>query len=161
MVNWKPEGYHTLTPYITVNDVGKSIDFYQRAFGAEEISRLSGPGGIGVMHAELKIGDSMLLVGQSKSEEHHEGHEEGHHEGHMRSCLLHIYVEDVDKAFERAKAAGGEVKREPKDTFWGDRMGLIKDPFGHFWSLATQKEELTDEQIRERAEEFYAQKSKR
>lgn len=162
--NWKPEGYHTVTPYLSFDDVGKAIDFYKEAFGAQELSRLPGPGGAGVMHAELKIGDSIFMLGQSCPEsshhEEHKEHHEGHQEGHM-ACMLHIYCEDVDASFERAQKAGAQVKMPLENMFWGDRYGMITDPFGHVWSLATHIEDLSEEQMRERAEEFFAKTSKR
>ncbi|RJP18671.1 MAG: VOC family protein [Candidatus Abyssobacteria bacterium SURF_5] len=169
--NWKPEGFHSLTPHLTVSDVEKAIEFYKDAFAAEEISRLAGPGGAGVMHAELKIGDSFFMLGQScdesSHEEHHEKYHGEEHEGKHKeheehaSCMVHIYVEDVDAAFERAKAAGAKVTMPPENMFWGDRYGMVSDPFGHSWSLATHIEDITPEQMSERAEEFFAKMSKK
>ena len=152
-----PKGFNTLTPHITVKDANRAIEFYKKAFGAEEIMRMPGPDGRGIMHAELKIGDSRLLLGEetpdcaSRSPESLGGTAVG----------ILLYVEDVDAVFERAKSAGAEVRMPVADMFWGDRFGTLADPFGHEWSLATHIEDVTPEQMRERAEAFFAQMAKK
>jgi PhnB protein len=160
MAKWKRKGYQTINPHLSVSDIDKAVAFYEMVFDAEEISRLPGPGGTGTMLVELEVGESMLTIGKIRSETgEFESHQESHYVSHP-TCLLNIYVEDVDKVFEHAKAAGCTVKKEPTDMFWGDRVALIEDLFGHRWSISTQKERLSEKEIRERAQEFYLQKSK-
>jgi len=148
-----PDGYHTVTPYLMVRGSDRAIEFYKRAFGAEELMRMSGPDGKSIMHAEIKIGDSRIFLSEEfpdmgcRSPESLGG----------TASSLHLYVEDVDAAFERAVAAGAQVKMPVADMFWGDRFGKLIDPFGHEWGMATHKEDLTPEQIRERANAFFAQ----
>ena len=148
-----PDGYHTLTPYLRVRDGTKAIEFYKRAFGAEEIVRMPGPDGKGVMHAELRIGDSPFMLGDEMkdwgalSPESLGGTGGG----------IHMYVPDVDAAMARAEAAGGKVTMPVADQFWGDRYGKLKDPFGHEWSLATHKEDPTPEEMDRRMKEMFAQ----
>ncbi len=152
-----PEGYHTITPYITVKDANRAIEFYKKAFGAEEIMRMSRPDGRGIMHAELKIGDSRLFLSDEAPDCANRSPESlGGTSGGI--CL---YVKDVDTVFERAKSAGAEVRMPLADMFWGDRFGTLVDPFGHEWSLATHIEDVTPEEMRERAEAFFAQMAKK
>ncbi len=147
-----PEGYHSITPHMVISDTGKAIEFYKKAFGAEELFRMPGPGGQGVMHAEIKIGDSVVMMcdempqaGRWKAPESLNG----------TSVCLHIYVADVDKAFQRAIDAGATATMPVMDTFWGDRYGKLTDPFGHEWSIATHKLDLTPEEITKGAEECF------
>ena len=148
-----PDGYHTLTPYLRVRDGVKAIEFYKRAFGAEEIMRMPGPDGKGVMHAELRIGDSPVMLGEEMKEwgalcpESLGGTGGG----------IHMYVPDVDAAMARAEAAGGKVTMPVADQFWGDRYGKLQDPFGHEWSLATHKEDPTPEEMDRRMKAMFAQ----
>ncbi len=146
-----PEGFRTLTPQLVVRNAARAIDFYKKAFGAEEISRMIMPGGTAIMHAELRIGDSIFFLND---------------EGTGGACKspealgtstgsLHIYVDDVDAAFARAVQAGAQVRMLVADMFWGDRFGVVVDPFGHQWGLATHKEEMTPQQMEERAREFF------
>ncbi len=152
-----PEGYHTITPALIVKDAGRAIEFYKQAFGAKEIMRMNSPDGKNVMHCELEIGNSRFFVGcecpegMSRSAESLGG----------TAVSLYLYVEDVDSAFDRAVKAGAQVRVPLTDMFWGDRYGKVTDPFGHEWDLATHKEDLTPEQIHERAEEFFAQTAKK
>jgi PhnB protein len=129
-----PEGYHTVTPYLTVKGAAEAIDFYKKAFGATELMRFDGPGGK-VMHAELKIGDSPVMLGDEAPEMGALG---PHSRGGSSVGLL-IYVEDVDARFARAIAAGAKEVRPVKDQFYGDRSGTLTDPFGHQWTIATHK----------------------
>jgi PhnB protein len=137
-----PDNYHTLTPYLTVRDAARAIDFYKKAFGAVERGVMKGPDGK-VMHAELMIGDSILMLGDefpeygSISPEAIGGSASG----------LHIYVENVDTAFDRAVQAGASVEMPVADMFWGDRYGKLKDPFGHKWSIATHTADLSMEEM--------------
>jgi len=137
-----PEGYSTITPHIVCKDAAKAIDFYKKAFGAEERARMPGPGGT-VMHAEIKIGDSIVMLG----EENPQMGSRGPRSIGGSPVTLHLYVQDVDKAFERASKAGCKVTMPVMDMFWGDRYGRLEDPFGHHWSIATHKQDLTVEQI--------------
>ena len=148
-VNWIPEGYHTLTPYLAIRDAARAIEFYKKAFGAEEVTRMHWPNGT-VMHAEMKIGDSFFMLGEesvemgSPSPQTLKGTTQG----------VFMYVKDVDAAFKRAVDAGAKVTMELGDMFWGDRYGKLEDPFGHSWALATHKEDLTAAEIHKRTEAF-------
>jgi PhnB protein len=147
-----PDGYHTVTPHITVNDAQKALDFYKKAFDAQVIVSMPGPGGKGVMHAEIKIGDSMIMLndewpGMGEKSPQSLG-------GHTGSIFL--YVQDVDSMYAKALAAGGTGRVPLTDMFWGDRMGRVVDPFGHEWAIATHKEDVTPEEIKKRSEAFMA-----
>jgi len=144
-----PDGYHTATPYLIVNGAAEAIEFYKQAFGATESMRLEAPGGK-VGHAEMRIGDSPIML----ADEHPEmGAQSPTTLGGSPISIL-LYVEDVDARFEQAVAAGAEVVRPVADQFYGDRSGTIKDPFGHSWSIATRKEDLSPEEIGKRFEEM-------
>ncbi|MFQ5694656.1 MAG: VOC family protein [Terriglobia bacterium] len=147
-----PEGYHTLTPYLVIKGAAQAIDFYKKAFGAEELFRMPGPDGKTVMHAEIKIGDSIVMLSE---EFPGQGPPSPESLGGTPASIL-IYHEDVDAAFDRAVKAGSKSEMEPQDMFWGDRWGKLKDPFGHSWQVATHKEDLTPEEIGKRAEQFFA-----
>ncbi|MFB3815759.1 MAG: VOC family protein [Terriglobales bacterium] len=146
-----PQGYHTVTPSITVKNAAAAIDFYKKAFGAEELMRMNSPDGK-IAHAEIKIGDSIIFLndecdmGFSRAPQTLGGTTGG----------LMLYVSDVDTAFDRAIKAGGQVKMPVADMFWGDRYGNLTDPFGHVWGLATHKEDLSQQEIEDRAKAFYA-----
>ncbi|MGH7131962.1 MAG: VOC family protein [Phycisphaerales bacterium] len=146
-----PAGYHTLTPHLAVRGAAKAIEFYKKAFGAVELHRSAGPDGKLIMHAELRIGDSPLLL-------HDEFPESG---GLSPTSLegspvtLHMFVEDADAVFNKAVAAGAKVEMPMQDMFWGDRYGQITDPFGHNWSIAHRLEDLTPEDRRKRAAELF------
>jgi uncharacterized glyoxalase superfamily protein PhnB len=152
-----PEGYHTVTPHLTVRGAAQAIEFYKRAFGAEEQMRMPGPDGKSVMHAELKIGNSIIFLNDE------------YPDTRCRSPLslggiagsLHLYVEDVDAAFKRAVAAGAQVRMPVADMFWGDRYGKVVDPFGHEWGIGTHKEDLTPDEILKRRDAFFAQMPKK
>jgi len=144
-----PDGYHTVTPYLIVRNADRAIDFYKRAFGARELMRMPGPGGK-VMHAELKIGDSIFFLSDESLDM---GHRSPESLGGASGSIL-LYVRDVDAAFKRAMDAGARVMRPLADMFWGDRYGQLADPFGHEWGLATHKEDLTPREIAKRQEAF-------
>ena len=148
MANVKPvpDGYHTLTPYIVVDGAADAIAFYQKAFGAQEIYRMPGPGGK-VMHAEIQIGDSRLMLSDAIPEM---GGRSPKSLGGSPASIL-IYVRDVDAAFARAVGAGATVDMPLMDMFWGDRYGKVKDPFGHLWQLATHVEDVSPEEMGKRA----------
>jgi PhnB protein len=140
-----PEGYHTITPSLTMPDCAGAIDFYKEAFGAEERMRAPGPGG-SVWHAEIQIGDSVVMLNDEFPEQGAHGPQAlgGSPVG------MWVYVEDVDAAFEKAVAAGAEVSMPPADMFWGDRMGALVDPFGHKWTLASHVEDVSPEEMKDR-----------
>lgn len=150
-----PEGYHTLTPYMTVRDAARAIEFYKQAFGATEKGVMKGPDGK-VMHAELRIGDSIIMLADefpqfgSLSPQSIGGSGMG----------LHIYVENVDSAFDRAIGAGATVEMPVSEMFWGDRYGRLVDPFGHKWSIATHTRDMSMEEIEEAQEEAMKQMPK-
>ncbi len=145
-VNPIPEGHHTVTPYLTLKNTGAAIDFYKKAFGAEELFRMPGPDGKSVMHAEMMIGNSVIMLG-----------EECPDMGIVSPLALnnspvtiHLYVEDVDAAHKRAVGAGAESMMPPTNMFWGDRFAKVKDPFGHRWSIATHVEDVPPDQMMDR-----------
>ena len=148
-----PDGYHTLTPFLTVRDASRAIDFYQQAFGAQVRGGVAKDPDGKVMHAELKIGDSIIML----SDEYPEFGSLSPHSGGSTSMGLHIYVDDVDSAFARAVEAGAQVDMPLRDQFWGDRYGRLKDPFGHKWSLATHKADVSPEEMKRGVEEAFAQ----
>lgn len=138
-----PDGYHSLTPYLICKGAADAIDFYKRAFNAEEVMRLDMPGGM-IGHAELKIGNSHLMLADAC--EMASAPPVSGDSGHG----LCLYVDDCDKVFAQALDAGAQEKRPMVDQFYGDRSGTLIDPFGHVWTVATHKEDLTPEQINER-----------
>jgi PhnB protein len=145
-----PDGYQSVTPTLTVRNAAGAIDFYKRALGARELMRMAGPDGK-VMHAELKIGDSIVFL-------HDESPERGQRSPESlggASGSLYVYVPNVDAAFKRAVDAGARAVMPVTDMFWGDRHGQLADPFGHGWGLATRKEDLTPAQMKQRAQAFY------
>ena len=149
-----PNGYHTATPYLIVKDAASAIDFYKKAFGATELFRMAGPGGR-VMHAEIKIGNSPIMMAdecpemRARSPQSVGGSPVG----------IYLYVEDVDALFNQAVAAGAKVTRPVQDQFYGDRAGGLEDPFGHVWHVATHKEDVAPEEIYRRFEAAMKQPS--
>lgn len=147
-----PEGYHTITPSLTVHDAAAAIDFYKRAFGAEELARMPGPGGK-VMHSELRIGDSRFFViddmgmGSTKSPKG----------AGTTTCSLNVYVEDCDAVWKRAVGAGATVAMPLDNQFWGDRYGALVDPYGHSWGIGSHVEDLTPEEMQKRGAAAMAQ----
>jgi len=137
-----PDGYGTVTPYLAIRDAARAIEFYNKAFGAEELFRMPGPGGR-VMHAELQIGNSKVMLGEESVEQ---GAPSPQTLGGTATGLL-LYVNDVDASFNRAVSAGCIAKLPPTDMFWGDRYGKLEDPFGHSWSIATHKEDVSPEEM--------------
>jgi uncharacterized glyoxalase superfamily protein PhnB len=151
-----PEGYHSITPYLTVKGAAQAIDFYKRAFGAEEIVKMPGPDGKSVMHAELKIGDSIFMLSD-------EFPGAGCHSPQSLGATtikMHMYVNDVDAAFDRAVKAGATALMPVADMFWGDRYGKLKDPYGHEWGLATHKLDLTPEEMGKAAQAAFSKMPK-
>jgi PhnB protein len=147
-----PEGYHTVTPYLAVGNAAEAIDFYRRAFGAKERVRMPGPGDT-VMHAELEIGDSHVML----SDPFPQASTTPPKELGGTSASVFMYVEDIDAVYRQAIDAGATSLMEPDDMFWGDRFGSVQDPFGHSWTIATHIEDLEPEEMQRRSEEFMAQ----
>ena len=140
-VNPIPEGYHSVTPYLIIDGASEAIRFYEQAFGASEVMRM--PMGDRIAHAEITIGDSHVMLADEWPDMGHLGPKS---RGGPTSSLM-IYVEDVDTAFQRALDAGGTQQRPVEDQFWGDRMGVLTDPFGHQWTLATHVREVSPEEM--------------
>jgi len=150
-VNPVPAGYRTLTPYLAVPDGAAALDFYRRGLGAEIVDRMDAPGG-GVMHAEIRIGDSMLQL----SDEMPDYGLRAPEAGWVHSSLV-VYVEDCDAFVDRAVREGATLVTEVQDTFSGDRHGVFLDPFGHRWAVCTKVEDVPSEEVARRARElFYA-----
>jgi uncharacterized glyoxalase superfamily protein PhnB len=150
-VNPIPEGMHTLSPYLAVDDAAAAIDFYVRAFGAKELSRMPAPDGK-IGHASVQIGDSIVMF----ADPFPQATARPPKELGGTSVSLMMYVEDADAVFKQAVDAGATPQMEPDDMFWGDRLAQVGDPFGHSWQIATHKEDLTDEEVAERGRKFMA-----
>ena len=146
-----PEGYHTVTPYLTLRDAAQAMEFYKSAFGARETFRMNTPEGK-IGHAELTIGDSIVML----SDENPQGGCASPSSLKGTTVTLFLYVEDVDATFQQAVKAGATVLMPVTDMFWGDRHGQLADPFGHRWSIATHKEDLTPDQVAARARKAFA-----
>ena len=142
-----PQGFHTVTPHLILDNAAQAIDWYKKGLGAEELGRAVGPDGK-IMHAELRIGNSIIMVNDPMM-----GGKGPKAIGGSPASLW-IYVEDADSLFNRAVSAGGKVPEGPmgqmSDQFWGDRCGMITDPAGYVWTIATRKEDLTPQEIEER-----------
>jgi PhnB protein len=147
-----PEGMTGVIPHLTVKDAARAIDFYKRAFGATELSRHGMPDG-SIMHASLRIGEGTVFLNDEFKEM---GSLSPQSLGGSPVFLM-LYVPDVDATVQRAVDAGAEVKMPVADQFWGDRYGLIADPFGHVWEIATHKEDLSKEEMERRGREAMAQ----
>ena len=145
-----PEGYHSITPYLVIKGADRAIEYYKKAFGATEIMRMEGPDGK-VGHAELKIGDSIFMLGEEMPQTGYRAPQGGSPVGLM------LYVNDVDHVFKQAVAAGGRVDKEIKDQFWGDRNGSVYDPFGHLWTVATHIEDVSEDEMKRRMAKFMAE----
>ena len=149
-----PDGYHTATPYLSISGAKDAIEFYKLAFGATEVFCMGTPTGE-VAHAEIRIGDSQIMLGEACED------------SPMPSpdtlggstVAVHLYVEDVDAMFEQAIDAGALDIKSVEDQFYGDRMGTLKDPFGHIWFVSTHIEDLTPEEIQQRAEAMFSQQN--
>jgi len=148
-----PDGYHRVTPHLTVKNAAEMIEFYKKAFGAVEKNRAPGPDGKTIMHAAIQIGDSMVFLNDefpdmgARSPLAFKG----------SPVTIHLSVEDADKQFQQALAAGAEVVMPLADQFWGDRYGVLKDPSGHMWSIGAHMEDLTPAQIQERMGKEFSQ----
>ena len=145
MVQAIPTGYAGVTPYLIVRDAANLIDFYKKAFGATELMRFPGPDGK-IGHAEIRIGEGVVMLADESPEM---GHKSPQTLGGTAVTLM-FYVQDVDAQFAKAVAAGGKVKHGLKDQFYGDRSGTITDPFGHIWTIATHKEDVSPQEMQRR-----------
>ena len=148
-----PAGFHSITPYFVFKDTRKAIEFYKRAFGAQEQFVMPGPDGLGVMHAQIQIGSSILMMGDEQPQQACKSAETAG----GSPISLYLYLEDVDEAFKIALEAGAEVRMPLGDMFWGDRAGTVQDPFGYNWTLATHSKDLTPEEMQEGARAFFCQ----
>ena len=147
-----PEGYTTVTPYLVIKGCADAIEFYKKAFGAEERFRMKGPGGT-VAHAEIRIGNAIVMM----SEEFPGTEGSGSPTTLGGSTFnAHLYVDDADAVFKQAVAAGAKVSQPMEDAFWGDRYGKVTDPFGHVWGIATHMEDVAPDEMDRRAKEVFA-----
>jgi PhnB protein len=146
-----PDGYHTVTPYLIINGAAQALEFYKRAFGASETVRMPDPKGR-IAHAEIKIGDSMIML----ADEHHEMGHRGPRTLGGTSVSILLYVPDVDTVFDRAIKAGAKSQRPVADQFYGDRMGTLEDPFGHVWTIGTHIEDVSAEEMKRRMAAMHA-----
>jgi PhnB protein len=150
-----PEGYHTITPYLSIKGAADAIDFYKRAFGATEVMRFAQPDGR-IGHAEVRIGDSrVMLADEFPDMDFRSPHAIGGSPVH-----LHMYVDNSDAVVNQAVAAGAKVIRPVQDQFYGDRSGSVADPYGHVWHVSTHKEDLSMEELQKRAAQQAAQHAK-
>jgi PhnB protein len=145
-VDYIPPGYHTATPYLIVDGAARAIEFYKQAFGAAEVMRISGPDGK-LGHAEIKIGDSPIML----ADEFPKMDARGPVAIGGTPVSLMLYFENCDTIFNRAVSAGARVLRQVQDQFYGDRAGTVVDPFGHKWTIATHKEDVSPEEVQKRA----------
>jgi PhnB protein len=150
-----PEGFHSVTPYLAVQDGAQAIDFYKRAFGAKEVMRNTSPDGK-VTHAEIKIGDSILMLGGMTTAELRTPQSLG-----GSTVSIFLYLENVDATFKQAISAGAKETEPLVDMFWGDRYGRLADPFGHSWSLAQHVEDVAPAELEKRAKEAMAKQQQR
>lgn len=157
MVKPIPDGYTSITPYLIHDDPAAAIEFYKKAFDAKEITRMPMPDGTGIMHAELQIGNArFMLSGEFPGAP-----------GNMKppktaggvTASMFLYVDDVDATIQQAVNSGATVLMPAADQFWGDRMGKVADPFGHEWGIATHIEDVSDEEMGRRAQEFFAKQA--
>jgi PhnB protein len=147
-VPYIPKGYNSITPYLVIKGAAQAIDYYKKVFGATEVFRMDLPGGK-VSHAELKIGDSLIMLAD-ENPNMGEGHSSAATIG-ASPVSLYLYIPDVDRVFDRAVAEGAKVIRPVENQFYGDRSGFFRDPFGHLWGLATHVEDVSPQEMEQRA----------
>lgn len=147
-----PSGFHSLTPYLSVQGAAAAMDFYKRAFGAQELFCLAMPDGK-IAHAQLRIGDSILMLDDNRAE----GRFQDPRALGGTTMALYLYVEDVDALYSQAVAAGATALEPVKDQFYGDRSGALSDPYGHVWYLATHREDVSEDEVQRRAEALFSQ----
>jgi PhnB protein len=145
-----PDGYHTITPQLTLDNAAEAIEWYKRAFGAEELGRSAGPDGR-IMHAEIRIGDSRIMVNDVMAGT------KGPHAYGGSPASLYLYVENSDELFNRAVSAGARVEMPLADQFWGDRAGAVADSAGYTWWIATRKEDVGSAEMRQRMQDALKQ----
>ncbi len=148
-----PDGYHSVTLALTIKGVADAIEFYKKAFGAQETNRFLGPDGKSIMHAEIKIGDSRIMLSDEMPQM---GVLSPKSRGGS-SGAIYLYVQNSDEVFNKAVSAGAKPKMPMMDGFWGDRVGSLEDPFGHVWTIATRKKDMSMEEIRKAGGEFMKQ----
>jgi len=148
-----PEGMNTITPHLVCKDAAQAIEFYKKAFGAEECFRLNTPDGKNVLHASLRIGDSAIML----ADEFPDWGSVGPETLKGTPVVIHLYVTDVDSVFDQAVRAGATVKMPLEDTFWGDRYGQLRDPFGHGWAGATHVRDVRLEEMEQAAKSMCGQ----
>ena len=153
-----PSGYHSITPSFTFKDSKKAIECYKKAFGAKVMDLFPGPGGQGIMHATLQIGDSIVMMGDENPNA--ENCAKSAETLGSSPISLYLYVPNVDATFNQAVAAGATATMPVADMFWGDRVGQVRDPFGYLWMIATHKQDLTNDEIQKGAEAFFAHMAK-
>lgn len=146
-----PEGYHAITPALVYKDAKRAIAFYKKAFGAQEKTVLAGPDGK-IMHAELKIGDSLFMLGEENPA--WPEHKSAESAGSSGCFSLNLYVSNTDAVFKQAVAAGAKGAEQPKDAFWGDRYARVVDPFGYNWGILTHIKDVSDEELKKGALEM-------
>jgi len=153
MVKPVPDGYHTLTPHLVVSDASAAIEFYKQAFGAIETARMVEPGGKRIMHAQVTIGDSVLMLADTYSEMGAKNPKD------LKGSPvnIHIYSQDADALMARAVKAGAKVLMPVAEMFWGDRYGRLTDPFGHEWSVATHVKDLSEAEMEKAAADMFKQ----
>jgi uncharacterized glyoxalase superfamily protein PhnB len=133
-----PKGYHTVTPYLVIDGAKKVIDFLKKAFDAQQVTLMPGDGPDKIGHAEVKIGDSIIMIGDAMADQK------------AIPTMLYLYVEDADATFKRAKQAGGTVIKDIENQFYGDRAGCVKDPSGNLWWIASHVEEVAPDELKRR-----------
>jgi PhnB protein len=148
-----PKGYHSITPVLVVKGAEQAIEFYKKAFGAKELNRAYMPGGNIILHAEVQIGDSRIML----NDEFPEMNCKSPQSVGGASTALYVYVKDVDKIFTQATDAGAKVTMPLMNAFWGDRTGQLVDPYGHVWSFATRKRNLSQKEIQKAQQEWLAE----
>jgi PhnB protein len=151
-----PEGRHTATPALIISGAAEAIEFYKKAFGAVEVSRHTAPDGKAIMHAEIRIGDSPIML----SDEFPNCGGKSPTTAGTVTGSIYLYLDDVDAVYHKAVTAGARGDMPPADMFWGDRFAKVTDPFGHAWSLATHIQDLTPEEVARRGQEFMARMEK-
>lgn len=152
-----PEGYEHPIPHLVCDPCSEAIEFYKKAFGAEEVCRMPAPDGKLVMHAEIRIRGFMFFLADDFPEYCSEGRSRSAKSLGGTPTTIHIYVEDCDAAIQKAEKAGATVMMPPADMFWGDRFGSIRDPFGHEWAIATHTSDPTPEEMAEGAKAMFDQ----
>jgi len=147
-VPYIPEGYNTVTPYLIIKGAAQAIEYYKKVFGATVTVRMDAPGGR-VAHAEMKIGDSIIMLADENPQMAMPGHGSATAIGGS-PVSLYLYLPNVDEVVAKAKAEGAKILKPVQDQFYGDRSGFLQDPFGHFWGIATHVEEVSPEELKER-----------